>query len=341
MKAAPASGVRLVISAAVATAVMLAATLIGTAAAGADQPGTIGGFSVHPAESNPSNPATRAYFIRSVRAGGLFSGNIVVVNSSEQPLELREYPVDGLTGVTSGVVYGNRATVRRAAGRWVHLATDHVTVPAQGSVEVAVTANVPRGTAPGEHLAGVAFETVHPTTTGGHFSITEIFRAVVGVELVVPGRAAPQVRLTGAALSELPGTNYPAMVVRLTNSGRDLCKPILWVWLAHHWVARHLDTVLPGDSIPYPFPWPRALTAGRYPATVKAYHCGRPQTLSTVASLGEPLLRNQASITPIASAPRPAASGGSWVPYLAFALAGAGIGTMLSRRARQLRGRAG
>jgi hypothetical protein len=253
----------------------------------------------------------------------------VVVNSGTEAIELLAYPVDGLTGATSGVVYANRGQTRRGASRWVHLSSSHLTIAAGATTEVAVTANMPRKAKPGQYLAGIAFETAHPTTSGGHFSITEIFRAVVGLEMIVPGRAKPQVKLSGVALSELPGTNYPALIVRLSNTGSNLCKPLLW--LDHRWVSHQLDTVLGGSAIPYPFPWPVALKAGSYPTTVEAFGCGRKTTLKAVAVLGQTLTRTEASISPAIPAGR-GGGGWGWIPYIAFALGGIAVGSMITLR---------
>jgi hypothetical protein len=76
-------------------------------AAQAAQAATIGGFGARPAHFNPNVSATRASFIRSVARRGSFTAQVIVSNSASKPLTPRVYPVDGLTGATSGVVYGN------------------------------------------------------------------------------------------------------------------------------------------------------------------------------------------------------------------------------------------
>ena len=83
------------------------------------QAATIGGFGARPAHFNPNVPATRAYFIRTVPRGGSFTDQVIVTNTAAKPVTLRVYPVDGLTGATSGVVYGNRGVALHGAGLWV------------------------------------------------------------------------------------------------------------------------------------------------------------------------------------------------------------------------------
>src|SRR5271167_2433845 len=68
---------------------------------------SIGGFSVRPSHFDPSNAATRAYFIETARAGQTINDQVVVTNTGPTTIQLRVYPVDGLTGATSGAVYGD------------------------------------------------------------------------------------------------------------------------------------------------------------------------------------------------------------------------------------------
>jgi hypothetical protein len=48
-------------------------------------------------------------------------------------------------------------------------------------------------------------------------------------------------------------------------------------------VRRQLDTILPGDTIAYPFLWPDSLVSGRYHVVVRA--TGGPRTVSETADL--------------------------------------------------------
>ena len=117
---------------------------------------SIGGFGARPAHFDPNNPATRAYFIRTVPRGGSFTDQVIVSNTASKPVTLRVYPVDGLTGATSGVVYGNRQDRLRGAGQWVTSAVSQVTVPANSQTSVGFTLRVPTSAAIGQHLAGLA-----------------------------------------------------------------------------------------------------------------------------------------------------------------------------------------
>jgi WxL interacting protein linking bacterial and host surfaces len=297
---------------------------------------TIGGFGARPAHYNPANPATRAYFIHTVARGGSFTDQVIVSNTASKPVTLRVYPVDGLTGATSGVVYGNRQDHLKGAGQWVTPATTQVTVPASSQVTVGFNVKVPNSTGAGQHLAGLALEDIHSGKSTGRFSVTEVLRTVVGIEVVVPGASRPRISLQSFSIAPIQGTTYPSVVVGLTNSGTNLCKPALSVSLngpgGAQRATRRLDTVLPGDSIPYPFVWPHSLGAGNYTASITATGCGPRVTLRGHASLGAKLVRS--TVPPGAVRP---SSGGSTVPWWPIALVGFGgivVGALFGRRRR-------
>ncbi len=296
---------------------------------------TIGGFGARPAHFNPSNPATRAYFIRTVPRGGSFADQVIVSNSASKPVVLRVYPADGLTGATSGVVYSNRQVHLQGAGQWVTPATSQVTVPARSQLTVGFTVRVPKSAAVGQHLAGLALEDVHSGKSTGRFSVTEVLRTVVGIEVSVPGANRSRIALQSFSIAPIAGTTYPSVVVGLTNAGTNLCKPALSISLhgpgGVQRASRRLDTVLPGDSIPYPFVWPHSLGAGSYVASITATGCGPRVTLHGTASLGAKLVR---STVPAAAARPPAGSNVPWWPIALVGFGGIVVGALFGRRRR-------
>jgi hypothetical protein len=306
--------------------------------AGAQAAPAIGGFSVRPAEINPANPVTRAYFVPTVAPGQGLTQHVVVTNSGSTVLRLRVYGVDGLTGVTSGAVYANRGVRVRKAGRWVRPAGSLVTIAPRAQRQVAFTIRVPRSAAAGDHLAGIAFENaVRPRRSRGRFAVIEVLRSVVGVEIEVPGRAQPRVRLQGMSFKALPGTEIPSVLVGLANSGGRLCKPTLALSLGRpggrtRTVVRRLDTILPGDAIPYPFPWPTPLKAGSYALTARASACGARQTLHRTARLGRTLGGTSSHPGLVAASAPASTSGTPWLPIIAVGLGGVAAGALLAMK---------
>lgn len=314
----------------VAAAAMAATLLLGGLASAAG----VGGFSVRPAHSDPADPATRAYFKPVVRAGGSFSDSVIVANTGGAPLRLLTYPVDGLTGQTTGTVYANRRDRVRKAGAWVGMSTSRITVAAGQQVSVPFTIRVPMQAKAGDHVAGIAFEDASPRISGQGFRITEIIREVIGVQIRVPGNAAPRLALGAVKLKTLPGTRLASVVVGIGNRGLTLCRPTLAVLLEgpHRYrrgVARQLDTVLPGDTVAYPLPWPGTLRTGKYAARTSASCKGRHVARRATVVLGKTL--GPSAGTPARQAGAATPGGLPWWLLIAVALGGIGAGVALGR----------
>ena len=246
----------------------IVALIVAIAAPAASQAAGALTFSVRPGHYDPADPATRAYFKRHVAPGQSFADDVIVTNGGSAPLTLRVYPVDGLTGQTSGAVYANRGQRRRKAGAWIRTSVSSVVVPAHAEATIHFVGVVPVGTAPGDHLAGIAFQNAHVTTSRGSFRVREILREVVGVLIRVPGPARARLRLGPMSLRTLPGTRLGSVVVGIADVGRLLCKPTLSVTLAAPGrrlrLTRRLDTILPGDRIAYPLILRHALKPSAY-----------------------------------------------------------------------------
>ena len=300
------------------------------------------GFAVRPGSFNPNDPATRAYFKPTIAPGKAFTNTVVVTNTGSAPLQVYVYAVDGLTGVTSGAVYSARREATHEAGSWLTVAQPALTVAPRSQRRVGFTVRVPASAQPGDHLAGVAIEDAHPQHYSGRFSVTEVLRMVVGVDIRVPGPAQPHGVLHSIGLRALPGTKFASVVVGLANQGRLLCKPRLSVTVKNpngssRTVARQLDTVLPGDSIPYPFAWPGTLAPGTYGVSVVARGCGGPNQLHGSVGLGKTLVGVG---TPAKAAPNNnGKSIGLWIVAVALGLGligGLGGAVVVTRRARRV-----
>jgi hypothetical protein len=255
---------------------------------------SIGGFSAVPARIEPGEAVAGSYFRPRLAPGQGLTDEVLASNSSAHPVRLRVYPVDGLTGTTSGAVYSNGGQPLRGAGLWVTPHVHQLTLAPHAHAIVSVRVQVPARTTPGDHLAGVAFEDLRRSHSGGSFGVTQIVREVIGIEVVVPGPASAQIRLAGVGLGPLGGTHVPAVRVSLEDAGRLLCKPLLRAGLtggegSQPPVSRQLETILPGDQIEYPLPWPRPLSAGDYALAVTASGCGRTVSYRGSATLGQSL----------------------------------------------------
>lgn len=300
-----------------------------------------GGFSVRPAHVDPADPASRTYFKPVVAPGASFADQVIVSNSADAPLDLLVAPVDGLTATTSGAVYANRDQPRTKAGAWVTPDVSTVRVPPHAESTIGFSVRVPGDAAPGDHLAGLALEDAKLRSSGQGVSVTQVIRAVVGVLVQVPGPAQFQPAVAALDLAALPGFGTASVVVHLGNSGAKLGKPGLAVSLDgpagyHRAVNHQLDTILPGDTIPFPLPWPDTLQAGDYDVLVTVTGGAEPVVFRTRVHLGGAL----PGAPPPTAARRATArharsSDTSWLWLVATGLGGGLLGAALVRRPRR------
>ena len=256
-----------------------------------------GGIGLAPAHFDPNTPRTRAYFIHDVAPGQSYSDTVIVTNTGASSIDLHVNAVDALTGVTTGAVYANRQDSVRRWGAWVTPSASEVTAPPQTRTPVDFTVHVPSDAQPGDHLAGIAFENARAQAAGGTLSVTTVTRSVIGVLTKVGGVAGIHFHIDQVRFAPLAADQQASVVVSLGNDGLALAKPNLQVVLSgpngyQRTVEMVLDTVLPGDTIAYPMPWPEQLAAGTYKATVIAGASGMPSptTLSSTVTLASALV---------------------------------------------------
>ena len=136
--------------------VLVAPATLGPAggAAASPAPAAHGTFSVRPASTDPNDPLTRAYFRPVLGPGASLDEGVVLTNPSDTPVNLYVYPVDGVTGATSGTVYADRADPHVRAGAWLAASVPSITLAAHAEQTVPFTIHVPADATPGDHVAG-------------------------------------------------------------------------------------------------------------------------------------------------------------------------------------------
>ncbi len=270
---------------------LLAAGLAVVASAACVPPAVAGdggvGFRPH---SEAGSTLDGGFLVLRVAPGGRAAGSFVMTNSRSEPANVAIYPADGLTGATTGIVYGGAGEPLRRAGSWLTPDARSAILGARSERVVTFTVHVPDGTPPGDHVGSVVLQ----QSATGDGPITQILRSVVPVFVEVAGPAARSLAVEGAGVGVAPGSrSAPAVTVTMRNTGRRICRPRLSVALdggAERGapVSRQLDAILPGDTVPYVLRWPRELQAGRYTVTAATSDCGEPRSTSAPAEWTAP-----------------------------------------------------
>lgn len=309
----------LALAGALASTIVLAATSsAANAASFAD------GFGARPIKRGGEEVAA-SYFTLKAQPGDVLHEATVVSNSSDEPIEVLVDGVDGLTGKTSGVVYANRDDRHLETSRWLRPEARRLVIEPHTTEKFRFRMKVPEDAVPGDHLAGLAFQDVHESTSKSRLAVRQVLRVVIGVQVTVGEGSPAQADLGKLQIAPLPGTNVPSVVLELRNKGQTLCKPKARVTLTapdgnRRTAEQQLETILPGDAIDYPLPFKGALEAGEYQAVAAVDGCGAHQHADAKATLSASL----SGTTPMADPPSTkAASAGS---PSTLVLGGVGLG---------------
>lgn len=256
-------------------AALAAVLLFATPAAHAADSGGVG-FRV---DGGEGSQMTAGFIKLAPPAGATVNAYFYATNTSSRAANITVFPADGLTGTTSGIIYGEISDSLRRTGAWITPDASSFTLEPRTERRVNITVRVPAGTQTGDYVGGVVLQQVNPSSSG---QIAQIVRNVVPVHIEVPGEAPEAVEVRDASIATLPGSTLPAIDVDLRNTGRRMCRPTLSVTLKgpsenNVRVSRQLDVVLAGDRIKFPLPWPTPLASGSYLVKIGVSGCGSSQ----------------------------------------------------------------
>ncbi len=243
-------------------------------------------FSVQPLRYDPSNIATRSYFILNGKPDTTVQNGIRIKNTGSATGTVTLYSVDATTGQNSGLVYNAQDIPSHDVGSWLHLAQQQLTLASGQSQTVLFQVNIPRGTRPGQHIGGiVAKSVVQASTQKSTFHVDVQSLSIVAVQLNVAGPQADRLEMTGIQAGGANG--YQSLLIHLSNTGTSLLKPhgTLQILDAQGNIRQNLtvklDTFLPDTTINYPvYMQNHPLEAGNYTIDLQLAY-GHQHTLYT------------------------------------------------------------
>ncbi len=143
----------------------------------------IDGIAIQPAQSDPAQSLTRAWFIQSLKAGESVERIALVSNLSDKEKTIMLSPEDRIKN-TDQFTFSDKEELKDV-GTWISLSTDKVVIPAQKAIEVKFTIKVPENTSSGEYAGVLAVQEIKPTTGTSGFNV--INRVGARIYISVPG----------------------------------------------------------------------------------------------------------------------------------------------------------
>jgi hypothetical protein len=148
---------------------------------------------------------------------------VVMGNLDDAPIELRTYAADAITLTNGGFGLRDEDDPTSGATTWLDYAPETFTIDPKRSIERVFTVSVPADAQPGQHVTGIALETVEPIAVAGTSFVTQVIRKIIGVSITVPGPIAPAAELGAPSIAS--DTTGAQIVVPIHNTGNISLRP--------------------------------------------------------------------------------------------------------------------
>ncbi len=209
-------------------------------------------FGIRPAQAGPDDPTGGAYFTYTLEPGASIEDQAVVINSGEEPVNLKLYAADGVTAIGGGTAFAAADEESNGVRSWLSTDASEMELAAGERVTVPFTLQVPPDARPGDHVAGWIVEGPPKAGGGQGVAATVVERVGVAVVIRVPGPTEEHLFVGGLCLNQETGSNY--FEASVENDGNVLTKANGSLSLTTKDGTEvferpvELGTVLPGDK---------------------------------------------------------------------------------------------
>lgn len=260
--------------------------------AGAAKPGDV--VAASPAPGSEVGPGH--FYVLSLSAGQSITQDVRIGNNNNHQVIVDINAVDTHTSDTTGVIYSTPDSAAAVTARWIVVSVPEITLKPQQGREIPFTVTVPKGTPPGQYLAGISVAVPLPpdaasgaTRDGPNsagFSIALQPQRVVAVEVDVPGPRAPNLVVSGVDPKATGGG--VDLGIHIANQGNAFAhgSGVMRVADTNTDFAFKIDTFIPGTSIVYPAQWTKTVVPGVHHVEVDlTYEGGRRATWNGTVNL--------------------------------------------------------
>ena len=212
-----------------ASALVIAAVVVALGAAPAGGIGVDGQTAFGVAPSTLPNGQPRPYFTLSIAPGQSAHDTAVITNRGSNTITLKLSPSTGITAVNSGSTYSGSFKPCTGTGCWISGLPSTVTLAPNASQTMVFTVTVPKGSTPGQYLAGITAEPKVPPppiivgsngSASAKATIVEQVSVGVAVNVGDPSQFTSELRIvtvTAAAVASMSATGRPH-----AQRGRDV-----------------------------------------------------------------------------------------------------------------------
>ena len=149
-------------------------------------------WSLSPSGVDPTEPGSRAFLAYSLDRGASAGDSVTLWNYSDVALTFHVYATDAFNNQDGEFALLPGDADPQAAGSWITLSTNYVTVAPQTRAEIPITISVPKDATPGDHAAGIVASVPTPTVGADGSRAVVDRRTGTRVYVRVSGTVQPQ-----------------------------------------------------------------------------------------------------------------------------------------------------
>ena len=138
--------------------------------------------------------ANGAYFDVQLDAGESTTLTATIGNGSDIPVKAIIYAADAFTALNGGFAMKDSDSPPTGPTTWLDFPIATHDFAAHQGIERKFKVTVPKGTAPGQYITGVAIETAEARSIEGQSMLLQKTRLAVAVLITVPGPITPGIR---------------------------------------------------------------------------------------------------------------------------------------------------
>ncbi|TRZ50644.1 MAG: DUF916 domain-containing protein [Dehalococcoidia bacterium] len=230
-----------------------------------------GGLGIYPNESewNEKNSLTKAWFIYTLEPGEVKKGKVDIVNTSDEPVEVKVYPVDAVTTKDGAFAPQPEDRERVDVGAWTTMSRSELSLEPDETKVVDFTIEVPENAEVGDHMGAIVVQGKEVPAAGEGTTMRVVSRVGARIYLTVPGEIIKELEIEEFSWKMEEG--YVVFYLTLTNKGNVRISPkgeILIKDKSGKVVDEIIITereVFPKDTIVLPTKWEKTIV-GKFTA---------------------------------------------------------------------------
>ncbi|MFH1706222.1 MAG: DUF916 domain-containing protein [Patescibacteria group bacterium] len=156
-----------------------------------------GGLGIYPNESewNEQNSLTKSWFIYTLKPDEVKEAKVDVINQSDQPMEVKIYPVDAVTTKDGAFAPQSEDRERIDVGTWITMSASEFSLKPNETKTVDFTIKVPENVEVGDHMGAIIVQSKETPEAEKGTAMKVTSRVGARIYLTVPGEIIKELEL--------------------------------------------------------------------------------------------------------------------------------------------------